>query len=306
MKQALASTPTSRILELVSILITVSLLAACRPGNGAAPGGSPSPAAQATATYTPAPPTATPVPLAASVNGEGILLEQYQAELERYQNALGTELATEDEQRVMDDLIDRYLLAQAAAEAGYAVTPDMVTERMEQLTASLGSPEAFQTWLEENGYTQEAFEADLSQSMAAAWMRDQIVSQVPETIEQVHVRQVLLYNLDRANEVREQLRQGADFATLAAQFDPVAKGDLGWFPRGYLLDAKLEEAAFALQPGEISAVIQTAAGYHILLMIEREPQRPLDPDALQALQNKALLDWLAEQRNQAQIQILAP
>ncbi|MDD2696284.1 MAG: peptidylprolyl isomerase [Anaerolineales bacterium] len=240
------------------------------------------------------------------MNGEGIPLEQYQAELVRYQKALGTELATKDEQRVLDELIDRYLLVQAATEAGFEVGAQMVAERVEQLTARLGSAEALEQWLADNSYTQASFRLELAQSLAAAWMRDQIVSQVPQVAEQVHVRQVLLYNTERAGEVLNQLQSGADFVELAAQFDPVARGELGWFPRGYLLDEKLEEAAFKLQPGELSSVIQTEAGYHILLMIERDAQRPLDSDALLVLQNKALLDWLAERRSQAQIQVLAP
>lgn len=306
MKRARLSRLHCSVLGLLSAIIVLILLGACRPGDGPAPAGSPSAAAAATPTFTSAPPTPTPVPLAASVNGEGIPLEQYQAELVRYQKALGTELATKDEQRVLDELIDRYLLVQAATEAGFEVGAQMVAERVEQLTARLGSAEALEQWLADNSYTQASFRLELAQSLAAAWMRDQIASQVPQVAEQVHVRQVLLYNAERAGEVLNQLQSGADFVELAARFDPVARGELGWFPRGYLLDEKLEEAAFELQPGEISSVIQTEAGYHILLMIERDAQRPLDSDALQVLQNKALLDWLAERRSQAQIQVLAP
>jgi hypothetical protein len=67
-------------------------------------------------TPTNVPPSATPQPLAARVNGEEITLEQYQAELARYQVEVGTELATEDQQKVLDDLIDQILLAQGAVE----------------------------------------------------------------------------------------------------------------------------------------------------------------------------------------------
>jgi len=59
------------------------------------------------------------VPLAATVNGEEITLAEYQDELKRYQAEVGTELATEAEQRVLNELIDQLLLAQGAAEAGY-------------------------------------------------------------------------------------------------------------------------------------------------------------------------------------------
>ena len=83
-------------------------------------------------------------------------------------------------------------------------------------------------------------------------------------------------------------------------------GDLGWFPRGYLPDKKLEEAAFSLQPDQFSAVIESPAGFHILQVLERDPQHPLSPDARLALQTQAVVDWLAQRRTQSQIEILLP
>jgi parvulin-like peptidyl-prolyl isomerase len=53
-------------------------------------------------------------------------------------------------------------------------------------------------------------------------------------------------------------------------------------------------------------VIQTEAGFHILQVIERDPQRPLSPDARLALQTQALKDWLAARRQASQIEILGP
>lgn len=84
-----------------------------------------------TFTWTPVPPTSTPVPLAATVNGEAITLAQYQAELARYKAATGTELATEDKQRVLDDLIAQYLLAQAAQEKGFIVDDKMLQDHID-------------------------------------------------------------------------------------------------------------------------------------------------------------------------------
>ena len=101
------------------------------------------------------------------------------------------------------------------------------------------------------------------------------------------------------------LKAGYDFDELAVLYDPVAKGELGWFPRGYLLEQAFEEAAFALQPGQYSDVIETLVGYHILKVIEREANHPLSPDALLSLQDLALDSWLRDRRSQSTI-ILAP
>jgi parvulin-like peptidyl-prolyl isomerase len=240
------------------------------------------------------------------VDGEAITLEQLQAELARYQAALGTQLATDEQQRVLDDLIDQTLLAQAAFEGGYTLDEAALQKRIDTLIDRLGSEQALTEWQAANGYSAESFRQDLARAVAAAWMRDQIAASVPPTAEQVHARQIRHYNPEDAAGALAQLRQGADFAALAEQADPIGKGDLGWFPRGYLLDKKLEEAAFGLQPGEYSDVIEASTGFHILQVIERDPAHSLEPDARLTLQYQALEAWLQDRRAQSEIQVLLP
>lgn len=249
-------------------------------------------------------PSPTPVPLAAQVNGEGISLAEYQSELARYKDALGKELTAEDEQRVLNDLIDQTLLAQASSEEGFTLDDAALQARLGELAAGLGGDQALLAWMEEQGYTEEGFRQALARSLRAAWMRDKIAATVPDAAEQVHARQVLLGTAEQADEALGLLKGGKDFGNLAGEYDPVAGGDLGWFPRGYLQDAKLDEAAFSLEPGQYSGVIETGTGYHILQVIEREPKRPLDPDALLALRTEALRSWLETRRNQSDIQVL--
>jgi parvulin-like peptidyl-prolyl isomerase len=251
-------------------------------------------------------PSPTTPPLAALVNGDPITLAEYQAELGRYQAASGTELATEDQQRVFDELVDQLLLEQAAYESGFALDEAGLQQRYDALVSQLGNAQKLQEWMAANGYTQESFRQSLRRAAAAAWMRDQIAASVPLTVEQVHARQILLYNSEEAESVFAQLGAGADFAELADQYDPAAGGDLGWFPPGYLLDSKLDEAVFSLQPGAYSPIVQTGAGYHILQLLERDPQRPLEPGARLRLQFKTLNDWMATRRSQSQIQVLLP
>ncbi|MBD1399368.1 SurA N-terminal domain-containing protein [Pelovirga terrestris] len=71
-----------------------------------------------------------------------------------------------------------------------------------------------------------------------------------------------------AQDIRQQLREGADFAQLAKRHSDDAAnaadgGDLGYFGRGIMV-SEFETAAFALRPGQISDVVQTPFGFHII------------------------------------------
>ncbi|MEW5870487.1 MAG: peptidylprolyl isomerase [Chloroflexota bacterium] len=298
-------------LRWLSILLFVVLAACTRggPASPTAPAATPTlsgPTATPSPTATPPLPTATPEPLAALINETGISLAEYQAELALYQAAVARELTPEDKQRVLDNMIDETLLALAADGRGFALDETAIEERMRNLSDQLGGEAALSEWITSHGHTPETFRRALLRAAAAAWMRDQILVAVPKITEQVHARQVLLYNAEEANDVFAQLQAGNDFGNLAVKYDPIIAGDLGWFPRGYLPDAKIEQAAFSLEPGKYSEVIETLAGFHILQVIEHDQQRPLDPGALLVLQARALEDWLAERRAQSDIQILVP
>lgn len=77
----------------------------------------------------------------------------------------------------------------------------------------------------------------------------------------------------KAEDVLKRARGGEDFAALAKEFstDPGSKaegGELGWFGRGKMVKA-FEDAAFSLQPGQISDVIESDFGFHIIQVEER-------------------------------------
>lgn len=80
----------------------------------------------------------------------------------------------------------------------------------------------------------------------------------------------------KAEELLARLRAGGDFNALAREFsvDTSNKnqgGDLGWFGRGMMVKP-FEDAAFALKPGELSGIVETQFGYHIIKLEERRMQ----------------------------------
>jgi len=305
--------------RLIALFLAIILpLSACN-GGGTVPPGSTRPSnsptsartLSATSTLTLSPPTPTAVPMAAMVNSEGIPLADYQAELGRYQAALTTtnQAAPSDADQkkiVLDDLIDTLLLAQAATQAGFSVTQAALQTRVDQLAVNLSGEDGLAGWEKQNGYTDQSFRESLSLSIAAAWQRDQIISKVPTTADQVHAFQILVSSSTLAQTIYQQLQNGVKFATLSFYYESNTGGDLGWFPRGYLTVPEVEDAAFALQPGEYSKVIQSKLGYHIIEVVERDPNHPLSADARQTLQQQALQKWVDDQRTKSKITILIP
>ena len=254
-------------------------------------------------TLTPSP---TEIPLAGRVNGIAISLAEYQAELEMYKATTGAELTVEDENRVLEDLVDRALLAGAAAESGFVVDQALLDERLENITAKLGGEQPLANWISTYGFDEPTFNRALRLSIASAWMRDKIANEIPRLTEQVHARQILLYDYTTAQEAFQQLQSGNSFRNLALEYDPITGGDLGWFPRGYLPHPEVEEAVYNLQPEQYSSIIQTPAGFHIVQLLEKDPQHELSPDALLVLQNQALKNWLIQARAKSQIEVYLP
>lgn len=291
----------SKILAIAFFLTILIGMAACARKPAPAPEQTPTVHMQ---------PTPTEAPMAARVNGEGLLLVEYEAELQRYQAAAAQLNESADvqaaSQAVLDELIGQILLAQAAAQQNFVVDDATLQSRYETLQQSAGGSEALQTWMGENFYTEESFRLALKRNIAAAWMRDQIMDATPASTEQVHARQILVDSQNEAEAILRQLQVGAAFETLTVQYDPLTGGELGWFPRGYLLQAEVENAAFSLEPGSFSGIIASSYGFHIIEVLEKDPAHALSPDALLFVQRAELEKWLQQQRASAAIEVLIP
>lgn len=240
------------------------------------------------------------------VNGEPVTLDEFNRALQRFHAGVPEASSEEAIERVSSDYIDQILLAQAAIREGYVLSEAGFQERLAALVDDAGGNEALETWLADNFYTRDLFESDLRRSIAAAWMRDRIAAAVPTSAEQVRARQVRVTNREEAETVLAQLNGGTGFDVLARVYDPEGLGELGWFPRGLLFEPAVEDAAFALAVGDYSGVIETGVGFHIIQVTDRAADRPLDPDALWALQSRALEEWLIEQRAGSEIELFVP
>lgn len=150
------------------------------------------------------------------------------------------------------------------------------------------------------GFSELAFRRLFESSLYRTKLQDALALEVPTTAEQVHARHILVETEDEAKKVQERLQAGEDFAVVAKELstDTGSKeegGDLGWFPRGAMV-TEFEDAAFALEAGQTSEPIKSSFGYHIINVIERDPNRALDEAGLESKKSTALDDWLSSQR----------
>ncbi|MEX2426582.1 MAG: peptidylprolyl isomerase, partial [Thermomicrobiaceae bacterium] len=78
-------------------------------------------------------------------------------------------------------------------------------------------------------------------------------------------------------------------------------GDLGWFPRGVMVE-EFDEVVFDLEVGEISEPFESEFGWHVATVTERDEDRPIPISVLEQQRQQAFNDWLEEQREAADIE----
>lgn len=258
-------------------------------------------------------------------------------------------LLTRLRREAMDRMIEQELVRQAAQKKGVEVSAEEVDSAVAELRKVFDNPQSFANRLESEGFTGETYRKHVEGMIAAKRYLDAIRAGVAEVSdeeleayyrenelrltlpEQLRARHILLVwkargtRDDRAatrqqlTSILERARGGEDFAELARKYseDPETApmgGDMGFFHRGQRVPA-FEQAAFALKPGEISGIVETPFGVHIIRLEERRDARllPLDEVRRQLREHvraekveQAVQSETARLREAAEIKILIP
>lgn len=217
--------------------------------------------------------------------------------------------------QVLDEMIIIRLTQQEAARRGIGVTDADIEAELDAWAVQVGGRANLELLLMQQGMTVEQLAEQLRINLT---IRALIASEIGVTDEEVRqvfdanpaqfarqemvrARHILVDTREQAEALRAQILDGADFAQLAREHstDPGSGpngGDLGWFGRGVMV-APFEEAAFALPVGRVSEPVETAFGFHLILVEERqEAEEPAFTDEVAELIRTALVDQKVEQR----------
>lgn len=211
----------------------------------------------------------------------------------------------------LDQLIDREVLWQAARDKGVKVTDAELEAALKEFEAGFKNRDAYLRKLDYGGFDEKSYADYVRRDLAGRrYLEQEIpVPEVsgdeiaafyrenpkyfarPETARARHILVRVERGADdqakadaraRAASILADVRKGEDFASLAERYseDSTGRGkggDLGDFRRGQMVKA-FEDAAFALKPGEVSDVVETEYGYHVIRLESHTPAGavPLD------------------------------
>lgn len=297
----------------VVLVLFVFSVAACGGSSTPAPAAVENqPAATALPTVAPTMAVEPTEELVAVVNGESITRAQFEGELRREAARLAEVGVVPADQAafeatVLTNMLDQKLIEQAAVVQGLAVTEEEVNAEITLNIELAGGDEAFQNWLAENLFSEAEYRVSIYSALLTAKIRDQVIVNVPQNVEQVHARHILVSTEAEAVDIHNQLVNGADFGELAFQYSRDVStrevgGDLGWFARELLTETIVADTAFALDEMAISEPIPSRLGYHILQTLGRVEERPLDDVSRAMLFEITFERWRQSLWNQATVE----
>jgi len=204
---------------------------------------------------------------------------------------------------VTDALVEEAIMLQFAGEFGLAVSEDEIDEEIAgRLDTTADSPDfatRVQDELERTGISEDLFRAQSEASILRIKVVEQFTEELPETVESIHYRQILVASQAEADDIKAEIEGGADAAAIAEErsLDMVTSvdgGDAGWIPRGVLV-AQVEDTLFALDPGSVT-VYPAGESHFVYEILEKDAARVIEDDLKPGLAGVRLAEWIAEKR----------
>ncbi len=251
----------------------------------------------------------------AAVNGAPIYTIEFEAALHQalQPGAAAEEAMSDDRLRalrkeVLENLIGRRLAYQESRRLGIQVDSDMVDREMERVAARFSEAADFTEALDGTDLSRDRLRLQFRQDIAIRLLLEEQVLQyvevsdrelrafydnnpnlfkTPALVKASHIFIAAGPDSTRAErqaavallrDIQEKLAEGVAFTELAIDYSQCSSsengGDLGYFEKEKMIKG-FAEAAFALNPGEVSDIVRTGQGYHLIMVEERKPKMKL-------------------------------
>jgi peptidyl-prolyl cis-trans isomerase C len=268
----------------------------------------------------------------ARVNGDAISKAEFEGAVHEVEQQEGRPVPPDQRDRVLRGVLDNMvafkLLSQEAHQRHIVVSDADIETQLAGMKKQFPTEQAFQQALKAQHMTIEKLRENARSNLTVRkLLQDEVMSKIeikpsdisafyeknpdkfqqPESVHAAHILIIVPPEADaaakaslkaRAEEALKAAKSGQDFAALARQYsqDGSAQhgGDLGFFPKGQMVPA-FEKVAFSLKPGEISDLVETQFGYHIIKVIEKKaggtvPFAQAAPQIQQFLESQAQSD----------------
>ncbi|MFC1571901.1 peptidylprolyl isomerase [Candidatus Margulisiibacteriota bacterium] len=181
------------------------------------------------------------------------------------------------------------------------------------------SKKQLETALKRSGISLSKFKQMLKNEMMVQKMVTKVrqgVAVTPDDLREIKASHILISDEAKAKELLARIKKGEDFAALAKSHsidDGSGKkgGDLGFFTTGRMV-APFEQAAFALKVGEVSDLVKSSFGYHIIKVTDSKlrkfegEEKDIEKAALAEKQGQVFQKWFSEIKSKAKVEIISP
>lgn len=265
--------------------------------------------------------------IVAKVNREIITLLELEDIVNNYAMLNKISITEQIKKDILNELINEKLILQEAKRQKIFIDPFEVDQIMDQVKAKFKNQADFQEILKNRNLTEEQLRKEYEdQLLRMKLIEKEINSKVKINNQKlqknllnykfkVRVKHILVKEENLAQEILNKIRKGENFEKLAQEYSLCPSkdkgGDLGYFIWGQMVK-EFEDMAFSLKEGEISNVIKTEFGYHILKSIEKKEmsKKELKGVKLQIGRQlyeeeyqKKFKDWVEELRKKACLKI---
>ncbi|MDX9917211.1 MAG: peptidylprolyl isomerase [Gudongella sp.] len=229
----------------------------------------------------------------------------------------------EDSEReaLLEGLIVKKLIVEDAKSRGITVAETELKSAEDAFISDVGDESAFQDFLSDRGIDMDYFEDYINYSLISEKHREDVISETEitesdlrkyfddnlESLIEVRASHILLGNEEDALAIINRLENGEKFEDIALlesldSESAIRGGDLGYFSRGFYSIIEFEDSAFTLPVGEVSGVVKTEVGYHVIRVDDRlDSFEDLKDKAEQKMKDEIYYEYVKNLVNNAEI-----